>query len=302
MFELLIKISNWVLPVFVFCTMFNVGLTQKLGRIVEYYKEWRFFMRLLLANFILVPLAMLLLLSFTDFDRSLQIGLIIFSLTAGAPFLIKLTQNSKHDIALGVSLLLLLIVGTVVFVPMLLPRFIPGLEVDAGSITLNLAKSLILPIALGMALAYALPNIARKIQPWMARVGNYALYILLIATLIGYFPRLKDILGTGAILVGIVFVLLAFGIGFVQTSSRDLDSVQDVGALGTAQRNTAASMIIATANFSDNPNVLLIITIANTLGIILLLGLATFLSRDNKFEIVVNNKHLENEQTAGAAP
>ena len=301
MFELLIKISNWVLPIFVFCTMFNVGITQKLRHIVHYYKEWRFFVRMLLANFILVPIAMLFLLSFANFDRSLQTGLMIFSLTAGAPFLIKLTQNSKHDIALGASLLLLLIVGTVVFVPMLLPFFIPGLQVDAVSMALNLTKNLILPIAIGMALAYALPNVIRKIQPWIARIGNYALYVLLATTLVGYFPQLKNIIGAGAILVGIFFVLLAFGLGFVQTGSRDLDSVQDVGALGTAQRNTAASMIIGTANFPNMPEVLLIITVANTLGIILLLGLATFLSKDNKFEIVVNNKHLENEKNAGAA-
>lgn len=301
MFELFIKLSNWVLPVFVFCTMFNVGMTQKLQQIVQYYKEWRFFVRMLLANFILVPAAMLFLLSLVHFDRSLQIGLMIFSLTAGAPFLIKLTQNSKHDIALGASLLLLLIVGTVVFVPVLLPLFIPGLQVDAGSMALNLAKSLILPIAIGMVLAYVLPPFARKIQPWIAKIGNYALYVLLAATLVGYFPQLKNILGAGAILVGIFFVLLAFGIGFVQTGHRDLDSVQDIGALGTAQRNTAASMLIATANFPDDPQVLLIITLANTLGIILLLGLATFLSKDNTFEIVLNNKRVEHERNAGAA-
>jgi bile acid:Na+ symporter, BASS family len=53
-----------------------------------------------------------------------------------------------------------------------------------------------------------------------------------------------------------------------------------VGGLGTAQRNTAAGLIIATQNFSD-PNVLVMITIANTLGIIMLLLIARVLSRDN---------------------
>jgi BASS family bile acid:Na+ symporter len=59
------------------------------------------------------------------------------------------------------------------------------------------------------------------------------------------------------------------------------DHLQDVGGLGTAQRNTAACMIIATQNFSD-PNVLVIITLASTLGIVMLLFIATAISRDNK--------------------
>jgi BASS family bile acid:Na+ symporter len=54
--------------------------------------------------------------------------------------------------------------------------------------------------------------------------------------------------------------------------------------LGTAQRNTAAGLIIATQNF-DDPNVLVMLTLANTLGIVMLLLIARALSRDNKVDI-----------------
>ena len=59
------------------------------------------------------------------------------------------------------------------------------------------------------------------------------------------------------------------------------DHLEDVGGLGTAQRNTAAGVIIATQNF-DDPNVLVMLTLANTLGIVMLLFIAKRLSRDNK--------------------
>ena len=55
-----------------------------------------------------------------------------------------------------------------------------------------------------------------------------------------------------------------------------------MGGLGTAQRNTAAGVIIATQNFSDHPNVLVMITLANTLGIVMLLFIAKRLSRDHR--------------------
>jgi hypothetical protein len=56
--------------------------------------------------------------------------------------------------------------------------------------------------------------------------------------------------------------------------------LQDVGGLGTAQRNTAAAMIIATQNFTD-PNIFVLITVAKTLGIVMLLAFAPALSKDN---------------------
>ena len=78
-----------------------------------------------------VPLVMMLILSFTSFDPALEAGLLIFSLCAGAPFLIKLTQTSGHDIALGAATMLLLMVVTVAYAPIVLPLFLSGLNVDA---------------------------------------------------------------------------------------------------------------------------------------------------------------------------
>jgi BASS family bile acid:Na+ symporter len=288
MFEILIKISSIVLPIFVFLTMFNVGLTQKLSNILKYLKNRRFGLLMLAANFILAPLLMWSILYFFPLDPYLRTGLMIFSICAGAPFLIKLTQESEHELALGASTMITLILGTVVFVPLLLPRIIPQIEIDSGAIAWTLIKQLILPIILGLLVVKFLPKITKSIQPWVAKIGNWALYVMLVSTLAGYFPQLKQIIGEGAILIGIAFVLGAFGIGYLLCGLSRKDQLQDVAALSTAQKNTAASMIIAAQNFSDHPQVLVIITIANTLGIAMLLVIAKYLSKDNKIKIVEN--------------
>ena len=114
-------------------------------------------------------------------------------------------------------------------------------------------------------------------------MGNIALYVLVGATLIGYFPNMIAIVGTGAILVGLSFVAAAFGTGYLAGAGKD--HLEDVGGLGTAQRNTAAGMIIAVQNFSSYPDVLVMLTLANTLGIVMLLFIAKALSRDNKVEM-----------------
>jgi bile acid:Na+ symporter, BASS family len=278
MFEFFRGVLPVVVPIFVISTMLNVGLAQTLPSILEHLKNWPFVLKMLLANFVAVPLLTIILLRITSFDPALSAGLLIFSMCAGAPFLIKLTQMSGNELGLGAAVMMLLIVGTIIYVPLVLPLFMTGLTVDAWAITRSLLLQMLAPIAVGMLVVQFLPDFAKTVQPWIARLGNIALYVVISATLIGYFPNIMNIVGAGAILVGIVVVVAAFGIGYLTGAGKD--HLEDVGGLGTAQRNTAAGLIIATQNFSD-PNVLVMITIANTLGIIMLLLIARVLSRDN---------------------
>lgn len=278
MFEIFQRIVQYAVPTFVVSTMLNVGLTQTLAAILGHLTRWRFVARMLLANFVLVPLLMIVILRLTSFDPALDAGLLIFALCAGAPFLIKLTQRAGHDVALGAAVMMLLMAVTVVYVPIVLPAILEGISVDAWAIARSLLVQLILPVAVGMLTVRFLPDLAKAVQPWIAKLGNYALYVVIGATLIGYFPDMLDIVGTGAILVALAFVAAAFGIGYLMGAGKD--HLEDVGGLGTAQRNTAAGLIIASQNFA-NPDVLVMLTLANTLGIVLLLAIARAISRDN---------------------
>ena len=283
MFEFFRSLVQIVAPIFVVSTMLNVGLTQKLSDIIEHLKNGPFVVKMLLANFVVAPLLMIAALYFAPFDTTLKAGLLIFSLCAGAPFLIKLTQMAEHKVSLGAAVMMLLMVVTVIYVPIVLPMLLSGLTVNAWAIAKTLGLQMLLPIAVGMLIVQFLPDSAKKVQPWVGWLGNVALYALIGATLVGYFPNMIAIVGTGAILVGLVFVLVAFGIGSLTGAGKD--HLQDVGGLGTAQRNTAAAMIIAVQNFSAYPDVLVMITLANTLGIVMLIFIAKRLSRDNKVEV-----------------
>jgi len=282
MFEFLRSSVQYIAPVFVICTMLNVGLTQKPSAIAAHLKNWPFVIKMLLANFVFAPLLMVIALYFAPFDPPLKAGLLIFCLGAGAPFLIKLTQTAEHDVALGAAVMMLLMVVTVIYMPVVLPLLLSGISVDAVAIAKALLLQMLLPIGVGMVIAQLLPTLAKKSQPLVGGLGNAAMYALLVATLVGFFPNLRDIVGTGAFLVGLLFVAAAFGFGYLAGWGQD--HLEDVGGLGTAQRNTAAGVIVAIQNFPD-PNVFVMLTLANILGIVMLLFIARALSRDNKLKI-----------------
>lgn len=266
------------IPVFVISAMLNVGLSHTPSEILGHLRERTFVVKMVLANFILVPLLTLAVLRLTSFGTGFNAGLLVFGLCAGAPFLIKLTEIAEHDLALGAATMMLLMVLTVAYVPLVLPRLLPGATVGAWPIARPLLLQMILPIAAGMLITRFLSGLSRGVQPWVARLANAALYAVLGATLIGYFTDIVDIIRSGAILAVVFVVGAAFGIGYLAGWGKDHH--EDVGGLGTAQRNTAAGLIIATENFSD-PDVLVVLTIATLFSIVMLLFIARALSHDN---------------------
>lgn len=278
MFDFMIRLSQFALPVFIFLTMANVGMSQDPARIVGHWRNWPFYLKMLAANFVAAPGLMWLLLQVWPLEPVYMAGLFVFSMCAGAPFLIKLTATAEHDLALGAATMMLLVLATIVIVPILLPALLTRLTVDGGAMAWTLVRQLLLPIILGGLLAHFLPALNGRLQPWVAKIGNIALYVVLVGTIVGYLPETPPIIRSGALILGLVFVLGAFGLGYL--AGRGEDHLEDIGGLATAQRNTAAAMLIATSSFTD-PSVFVLVTLVNTIGIAALIGVARFLKRDN---------------------
>jgi BASS family bile acid:Na+ symporter len=170
MFEFLRGAVQFIAPIFVISTMLNVGLTQKPSDIARHLHNWPFILKMLLANFVIAPLLMIVALYFAPFDPALKAGLLIFSLGAGAPLLIKLTQTAKHEIALGAAVMMLLMVVTVGYMPLVLPKLLSGISVDAWAVARSLLLQLLLPISVGMLAAQFMPTLVKKAQPWVGWV------------------------------------------------------------------------------------------------------------------------------------
>lgn len=272
-----------LVTVFVLTSMFNVGLTQKPSRILHHLKNWHFLGAMVLTNLIVVPALMVYALDLVPIAEHYRIGLLIFGIAAGAPFLIKLTDTSEHDLALGATVLMVLMVlmvATVAVMPILLPTLVDGVEVAAWPIVSALLQQMILPLILGFAISEFAESFDAVIQPWVARISNIALYGLIVCILIGYVQSLADPELWKALAVGGVVLVLAFFVGFMMGDGTD--HLKDVGGLGTAQRGTASALIVATNSF-DDPRILVVITMLNTFAVVFLIIAAKRLSRNNEF-------------------
>jgi len=103
MFELLTTIFGLSLAVFVIGSMMAMGLSLKIKMIIEPLKNVKLVVLALLGNFVLVPIVAYLIIRILSLDEPLSIGLIVLATAAGAPFLPKLAEVGKGNMAFSVG-------------------------------------------------------------------------------------------------------------------------------------------------------------------------------------------------------
>jgi BASS family bile acid:Na+ symporter len=205
-------------------------------------------------------------------DEPLQIGLILMGAAAGAPFLPKLAQIATANVAFAVGLMALLIIVTVGYLPLVLPLLLPGVEVDAGQIAITLFGEMLVPLAIGLVVRARWEDAAAEWQKPAAQISNLSLVLLFVLMLGLNIENVIGLFGSGAIIATLILVAVAIGSGYLLGGpGRD---TREVLAIGTGQRNLAATFLIAGSNFSEQPDVLVFLAGAGLIGMVLVMPLA----------------------------
>jgi BASS family bile acid:Na+ symporter len=267
--EVLNAILQVSLLVFVISSMLAMGFSLTMPEIIEPLKDLRLVVIALAVNFVAVPLIAVIIDAVLSLDDDLSTGLTIISAAAGAPFLPKLAGAAKGNMAFSVGLMVLLMVVTVAYMPIVLPLLIDGVDVNAWDIASSLIFLMILPLAIALFVRWRYEEIAAGLQPLMAQTSTIAIALLLAAGVIVNFDEIVDLIGTGGFAAILLFLAGSFVVGYFAAGSDA--GTRSVLGLGTAQRNLSAAMVVAGQNFSDSPAVLTFIIVAGIVGLIVLL-------------------------------
>jgi BASS family bile acid:Na+ symporter len=274
--EFLTKAVPVTMLVFVVSSMLAVGLNLTVGQILAPLRNGRLVSLALLANFVLMPVACFGIEKLLRLDQPLAIGLLLLGTAAGAPFLPKLAQIAKGNLPFAVGLMVLLMVVTVGYMPLVLPLLLEGVSVDPLKIVRSLILLMLLPLAVGLAIKARLGVTAARVKPLLDLVSNLSLILLTALIWIVNFDKILGMFGTRAILGSILFIVLGYCIGHL-LGGPGLDT-RRVLALGTAQRNIAAALLVGGQNFSDPQVVVMLIVVADV-GLLILLPLARVLAK-----------------------
>jgi len=267
--EILAVIMQLSILVFVITSMLAMGLNLTIKQIVDPLRNAKLVILALVANFVLVPVLAYILLRIIPLDEGLAIGLILVATAAGAPFLPKLAQSAKGNLAFSVGLMTLLMLVTILYMPLVLPILLTGVEVDALAIARSLIILMLIPLAIGLFIKARYASTADSLQPHFAQTSTVAMVLLMVSAIVLNFSAIVSIIGTGGVIVILLFLAGAFVMGYFLAGSDG--RMRSVMGLGTAQRNVSAALIVAGQNFADDPNVLVMILVTALVGLVVLM-------------------------------
>ena len=164
MTELLIKGANASVVVFVVSSTLSVGLGLTVPQILAPLRNGRLVVLSLLANFVLAPIVAIGLTRVLGLDEPLGIGLLLVGLAGGAPFLLKLADLARGDMPFAVGLMVVLMVITVGYMPIVLPLLLEGVSVNPANIARSLILLMLIPLAVGLALRAWHPSAAGRVR------------------------------------------------------------------------------------------------------------------------------------------
>lgn len=274
LFQQLLSISVVVFPV---TSMLAVGLGFTLRDLAGPFRHPERVFRALVANFVLVPLLAIGIARMFSLEPGLAAGLILVGTAAGAAFLIKLAQGARANVALGASMLVLLVPLTVLYMPLVVPLLVTDASVSPSGIAMPLILTMIVPLLVGLVVDSIWPRWAARLLPPARTISSLALVVLVVSTLVINAPLVVGLIGSGAIAAAFLLILGAFAAGYLLASPGG--SRRTIMGLGTAQRNIAAAMVVASQDFEEDPNVSVMVVIASVIGLLVLFPIAWALRR-----------------------
>jgi bile acid:Na+ symporter, BASS family len=261
---------------FVLSSMIGMGLGLRVNEIIAPLRNLRLVILSLVANFIVMPLLAVGLAKVMRLTEPLGIGLLLLGAASGAPFLPKLTQIARANLAFAVGLMVLLMVITVGYVPIVLPLLLPGVSVNPAQIARSLVLLMLLPLGGGLAVNANRPHVAARVKRALDKTSNLSLIALIALLTLFNIRSVVAVFGTGGILAGLMFLAGGYAAGWALGGPNS--ETRSVLGLGTAQRNIAAALVVANQSF-DDPDVVVMVVVVAIVGLLILMPLSRALGR-----------------------
>lgn len=256
MLEIILNIS---IALFIAGVLFAAGLEVTLEQVSTPLRNAPVVARALIANLLLTPLIVYGMSVWFPLERPYMIGLLLYGFAAGAPYTPKLVDAAGGHVPNSIASTMLLTVLTILYMPLILPFLIPGAEIGIWAIAEPLLLQMFVPLVLGLGVRHFSERTAAKLVRPAQLVVNLSLLVFFVLALVLHWDALAATIGKGVISSAIVLTLLAFFVGYLLGPGGEKGKVT-LGLITTA-RNIGAAATIATANFKDDPRVLITVAV-----------------------------------------
>jgi len=271
MLDALHLILDIAIAVFIAGALFTSGLEVTFEEVLTPLRNRSVVGRALLANVVLAPLLVYAMSVLFPLERPYMIGVLLYGFASGAPYTPRLVSVAAGDVPNSIGLTLLLTVLTILYMPVVIPFLVPGTEIGLWEIGKPLLLQMFVPLVIGLGVRRVSSKTALKLLRPANTIVNLSAAVFLVLAVVLHHEELLATVGTGAISSAFALTLLTFALGYLLGGNGKKGKVT-LGLVTTA-RNIGAAVTIATANFGDDPRIL--ITIAVCMFVVFLLVFPT---------------------------
>ncbi len=259
MLEALEVVLNVAIAVFIAGVLFTAGLEVTFQQALEPMRNLGLVTRTLLANLVIVPLLVYGASILYPLERPFMIGVLLYGFSAGAPYTPKLVNVAGGDVPSSIAATMLLTVLTIALMPFVLPLLVPGSAIGIWEIAKPLLLQMFVPLLAGLLIRHTSESAATKLRRPANILVNLSALIFLVLALVLHWDELAATARTGAVAYAILLTIVAFAIGYLLGPGKMRGRVT-LGLITTA-RNIGAAATVATANFRDDPRVLITVAL-----------------------------------------
>ena len=245
---------KYTVMVSVILLMLGVGMGTSYRQVVDAVRQFGLVLRGVLANFLVAPVLIYLVLLSLPLTPDVKIGIMLMAAAPVAPMAPPFVLGARGDVAYGVGLMVVVAMLSVVLTPLILGLALPkseeGIQLDPMQIVQTLVTVQLIPIGIGMAIRQRRPDWAEKLLKFVPRIGQIGLVVgvgLLLAS------QSEHILSI-SLVTYLVLALLVVGCLFIGDWALhgEPEDKRRALAVSTAIRNIPLAFLIASSNFPNS--------------------------------------------------
>ena len=276
--KLFVALFNAGLFVMIVTLVMSLGMGFTVAQVLAPLRRVWVFVAALAINVVIVPLVAWGLAKLFPLTSEQVVGLVLVCIASAGPAGLKAAQLAKRaDMALAVSLVIVLQLVNIVAAPLWARAVVTGASVSAWTIIKDLLILVLVPLVLGLAGHARYTEHAEAWKAGLEKISNIALFLAIGTGLAVNWSDIVSLLGSWVLVAATVMILAFMALGAL-IGLKDRPTAIS-GAMVTGMRFQPIGLIIITTQLGGNSGYLAPALVFALIDTFLMFGIGIELGR-----------------------
>jgi BASS family bile acid:Na+ symporter len=253
--QLLTALFNAGIVISVGATVLSLGMTFTVAQLLAPLRRTGLVVAMVALNAVVIPAIAWGVAKGLPINEAYVDGLVLATLGAGSAAGIKAAQLAKNaDLALAVSVVVVLQLVNIVSVPIWAGQVVSGASLSAWDILKSLLLLVLIPLIIGLVAKARYPDHAAEWTGGLVKIANLALVVAIAAGISVNWQTIVDLLGSWVLVASLVIIAIALTLGLL-LGVKDAQTRTTTG-LVSGMRFGSLGLVIIGTQLGGNPDYL----------------------------------------------